>query len=125
VLSEQRPETNKIFGSGMTNDEAAGLAIDSSWLATYQNQGLVGDVLIGSIFIFMLINAFLRPRGPARAMALYLIVYCIIASFTESGMGEASQYALDMAVAASLLLPARVAAGRGWTRVWLGRHTQD
>lgn len=125
VLSEPRPETNKIFGSGMTNDEAAGLAIDSSWLTTYQNQGLVGDVLIGSMFVFMLINAFLRPRGPARAIALYLIVYCIIASFTESGMGEASQYALDMAVAASLLLPARAAAGAALTRAWLGRPAQE
>ena len=41
VLSEPRPETNKIFGSGMSNDFAGGQAIDSSWLSTYQDQGLI------------------------------------------------------------------------------------
>jgi hypothetical protein len=112
VLSEKRPELNKLLGSGMSNDEAGGLAIDSSWISTYQNQGLVGDVLIGSMFLLILITALFRPRSPARAMALFLIIYCIIASFTETGMGEASQYALDMALAASLLMPAGASAAR-------------
>ena len=47
--------------------------------------------------------AFTRTRGPTRALALYLIVYCLIASFSESGLGGASQYLLDLSVAASLL----------------------
>jgi O-Antigen ligase len=111
VLSEQRPELNMLLGSGMSNGAVDGAQnpavdgrpIDDSWLETYQNQGLVGDILDAAIFLSILFIALLRPRGPARAMALFLLVYCFIASFTETGMGDASTYLLDMTVAASLL----------------------
>jgi hypothetical protein len=112
VLSESRPETNKILGSGMTNDGVInqgpgleGLPIDNSWVATYQNQGVVGCVLEGCMFLVLLLTALLRPRGPTRALALYLIVYCLFASYTDTGMGEASIYLLDLSLAASLLVP--------------------
>jgi hypothetical protein len=52
----------------------------------------------------LLIAAF-RPRGPTRALALFLLVYCLIASFTETGLGQASTYMLDLTIAASLLAP--------------------
>jgi O-antigen ligase len=115
VFAAQRPLTNKIFGSGLSNGGVNapphtglnGLPIDSGWVLTYQDQGIFGDVLEGAIFLFLVLTAVMRPRGPARAMALFLIVYCLIASFTESGMGVASAYLLDLTVAASLLaLPA-------------------
>ena len=113
VLSEPRPDTNKIFGSGLSNGGVVGsspavngLPIDSSWILTYQDQGLVGVVLEGVMFTVLLAIALLRPRSPARAIALFLIVYCLCASFTESGMGEASAYLLDLTVAASLLVSA-------------------
>ena len=111
VLSEPRPETNKIFGSGLSNGSVIGqnaavngLPIDSSWIATYQDQGIVGVVLEAVMFLVLLGMALVRPRGPARALALFLIVYCLFASFTETGMGEASTYLLDLTVAASLLV---------------------
>ena len=43
-------------------------------------------------------------RGPRRAVALFLIVYCLVSSITETGIGDASPYLLDLVVAASLLL---------------------
>jgi O-antigen/teichoic acid export membrane protein len=112
VFSEPRPEVNKILGSGMTNGGVVGAAdpsddglpIDSSWVATYQNQGLLGDILEGVSFLVLLTVALLRPRGPARAMAIFLIVYCLISAFAETGMGDASSFLLDLALAASLLL---------------------
>ncbi|MGP8205044.1 MAG: O-antigen ligase family protein [Acidimicrobiales bacterium] len=115
VLSEPRPETNKILGSGMGNGSVVGasdpaydgLPIDGSWVATYQNQGLVGDVLEGVVFLVLIMTAMLRPRGPSRAMAVFLIVYCLIASFTETGLGDASTYLLDLTLAASLLAAPR------------------
>jgi hypothetical protein len=103
VFSNPRPEPNVILGSGLSNDSFNGLAIDSSWVATYEDQGIVGDVFDGAILLVLFLIALLRPRGPARAMALYLIVYCLVASFFETGLGNASTYALDLAVAASLL----------------------
>lgn len=112
VLSESRPETNKIFGSGLTNDSLIdqypavdGLPIDSSWIATYQNQGIVGCVLEAVMFGLLLLLALLRPRGPTSAMALFLILYCFVSTFTQTGMGEPSIYLLDLTVAASLLVP--------------------
>ncbi len=118
VLSAPRPETNKIFGSGMTNDGVMnqntpalnGLPIDSSWIATYQNQGIVGCIIEGIIFLLLILTALMRPRGPTRALALFLIVYSLISSYTETGMGEASPHLLDLALAASLLVP-RAALG--------------
>jgi hypothetical protein len=111
VFSEPRPETNKILGSGLSNGSVVGhpnpdlngLAIDSSWIATFQDQGMAGDVLEAAMFLVLLVAALLRPRGPTRAIALFLIIYCLVASFTESGMGTASAYLLDLTVAASLL----------------------
>lgn len=115
VLSEPRPETNKIFGSGLSNGSVIGqnaavngLPIDSSWIATYQDQGIVGVVLEAVMFLVLLGMALIRPRGPTRAVALFLIVYCLFASFTETGMGEASTYLLDLTLAASLLVPPAV-----------------
>ena len=111
VLSTNRPTSNVLFGSGLTNDSvnnssnpaANGLPIDSSWISIYQDQGIVGEVLVSAAIVLLLLAALSRARGPTRAMALFLIVYCIIAGISESGLGGASQYLLDLTVAASLL----------------------
>ena len=55
--------------------------------------------------------------GPRRAVALFLIVYCMVASVTETGLGDASPYLLDLVVAASLLVSRR----SGWRREGPGR----
>ena len=111
VLSTHRPTTNVLFGNGLTNDSVNnssnpatnGLPIDSSWISIYQDQGIVGEVLVSAALVLLLLTALCRARGPTRAMALFLIVYCIIAGVSESGLGGASQYLLDLTVAASLL----------------------
>jgi len=112
VLSEPRPETNKLLGSGMTNDSVQngvpgenGLPIDSSWIATYQNQGVVGCVLLGLSFLILVLLALRRPPGVTRALALFLIAYSVFSSFTETGAGEATPHLLDVTLAASLLVP--------------------
>ena len=105
LVNAPRPEDNVIFGQGLSNDSFNGLPIDNSWLAVYQDQGILGDVLCGLIMLSLLLIAAFRPRGPARALALFLLVYCLIASFTETGLGGASTYMLDLTIAASLLVP--------------------
>jgi O-antigen ligase len=104
VVTAPRAKTQVLFGSGLSNTTFGGRPIDDAWLAVYQDQGLVGDVLAGLILLSLLFTAVIRPRGPARALALFLIVYCICASYTEVGLGDASPYLLDLAVAASLLM---------------------
>lgn len=103
VLSDPRPETNKILGSGISNESIDGLSIDDTWMATYLDQGIVGDVLVGSFVLLLLVLAIMRPRGPPTAVALFLVVYCMVASVTETGLGGATPYLLDLTVAASLL----------------------
>jgi O-Antigen ligase len=111
LLASPRTEVNTLFGYGLSNDSFNGLSIDSSWLATYQDQGLVGDVIDGLVLLALLIVALTRPRGPGKAIALFLIVYCAIASYTETGLGQPSTYLLDLAVAMSVLMPPLVAEG--------------
>jgi hypothetical protein len=106
LLNSPRPVDNLIFGFGLSNNSFAGLPIDDSWLAIYQDQGIFGDVLCALIMLSLLLIAAFRPRGPTRAIALFLLVYCLIASFTETGLGQASTYMLDLTIAASLLVPA-------------------
>jgi O-antigen ligase len=104
VIEQPRTEVNTLFGYGMSNDGFNGLPIDSSWYSTYLDQGLFGDVIDGAVLLLLLLIAFFTPRGPRRAVAIFLVVYCFIASFTETGLGEASPYLLDLAVAMSVLM---------------------
>jgi hypothetical protein len=105
LVNAPRPIDNIIFGQGLSNDSFNGLSIDDSWLSVYLDQGLVGDVLVALIMISLIIIAAFRPRGPDRAVALFLLVYCLIASLTETGLGQASTYLLDLTIAASLMVP--------------------
>jgi len=105
VLDQPRTEANTLLGYGMSNDGFDGIPIDSSWLAIYQDQGLVGDVLDGLVLVSLLVVALISPRGPGRAVALFLVVYCGVESFTQTGLGQPSTDILDLAVAMSLLMP--------------------
>jgi hypothetical protein len=104
LVAAPRTEVNTLFGYGMSNDSFGGLSIDSSWLAAYLDQGLVGDALDGLTLLALLVLALLRPRGPGRAIALFLVVYCAVSSYTEVGLGQPSSYLLDLAVAMSVLM---------------------
>ncbi len=105
VFSAPRSEMEQLFGSGPSDQSFNGLPIDSAWVAAYVDQGWFGVTVQASIFLVLLLMAAARPRGPHRAIALFLIFYCLVASFTETGLGTASPYVLDLAVAAALLTP--------------------
>jgi O-antigen/teichoic acid export membrane protein len=103
LLNQPRSEAEVLFGDGLSNKSYQGLPIDDSWLAAYQDQGLVGDVLIGAFLLALLGAAVKAPPGRGRALALFLIAYGLIASYTEVGLGDASPYLLEMTLAAALL----------------------
>ena len=111
VVSLPRSEFEVLFGFGLSNNSFNGLAIDSNWLATYVDQGLFGLALCATVLIFLFVTACFRPRGAQRALALFLVTYCLFASYTETGLSQPSSYLLDLTLAASLLaapLAARV-----------------
>ena len=105
LLAFPRNKFQEIFGFGLSNSSFNGLPIDSNWLASYQEQGLFGVVLCAAILVFLLVTAYFQPRGVQRALALFLVTYCLIASFTEVGFTDVSPYLLELTLAASLLVP--------------------
>ena len=106
LLASPRDKFQMIFGFGLSNASFNGLPIDSNWLASYQEQGLFGVVVCTAIMLFLLVTAYFQPRGVQRALALFLVTYCLVASYTEVGFTDASMYLLDLYLAASLLVPA-------------------
>jgi hypothetical protein len=103
ILGLDRSWWGDVFGSGLSNKSFNGLSIDSNWLAVYLDQGWFGIAIDAFLLLLLIFLAVTQQRGIRRAVALFLVVYCIIASITETGLGDASPYLLDLVVAASLL----------------------
>jgi len=116
AAQQERTLLQELFGTGLGNKSFNGLPIDSNWVATRLELGRFGVTIVVALLLVLLLAAVTRPAGPRRAIALFLIVYCLTASFTETGLGDASPYLLELAVAASLLasqpLFARQVVGR-------------
>jgi hypothetical protein len=110
LLAAPRTISEQIFGIGLTNKSFDGLPIDSSWLAIYHEQGYLGLTIVVAFLLTLFGVAALRPPSLTRAIALFLIVYCVIASYTEAGLGDASPYLLNLTVAAVLLANVRPGA---------------
>jgi O-antigen ligase len=103
LIAAPRTLSEKLFGVGLTNKSFDGLPIDSSWLAVYQEQGYIGLALVAAFLLTLFGVAALRAPSQTRAIALFLIVYSVIASYTEAGLGDASPYLLNLFLAAVLL----------------------
>lgn len=103
-LATQQSPTEKLFGVGLTNNSFGGLPIDNGWLAVYHDMGLIGVAIVAAFLAVLVVAAVTRPPSPSRACAIFLIVYCLVASYTQVGPGFASTYQLHLVVAAALLV---------------------
>jgi len=103
LFAQPRPLLEQLFGSGLSNKSFNGLAVDSTWASAYLDEGWFGMTVIASMLLLLLLLAATRERGPQRAVALFLTVYCLVAAFTETGLSDASPYLLDLTIAATLL----------------------
>ncbi|MEU9244339.1 O-antigen ligase domain-containing protein [Streptomyces sp. NPDC048385] len=112
LLAAPRTTSEQVLGVGLGDKSFGGLPIDNSWLAVYNEQGLIGVTLVAVIIVVLGGVALLRPPSLERACAIFLISYCAIASYTEAGLGDASPYLLHLALAASLLAAPAAAAPR-------------
>jgi hypothetical protein len=110
IFGLERPWLDELFGSGLSNKSFNGLPIDSNWLAVYLDQGWFGLFVDAALLLFLILLAVTHRRGIRRAVALFLVTYCLVASISETGLGDASPYLLNLVVAASLL--ATPAGGR-------------
>lgn len=103
LLDAPRTWFEDLFGTGLSNKSFDGLPIDNSWYAVFHEQGYLGVVIVALFLVTLLLVAVSRPPSPARACAIFLIVYCITASWTEAGLGDASPYLLHLMIAGGLL----------------------
>lgn len=103
VLNLPRTRFQEIFGFGLSNASINGLPIDSNWLASYMQEGLMGVVVCAAMVVFLALAAVFHDSRTRRALALFLVVYCLVASFTEDAFTDVSTYLLHLVVAASLL----------------------
>jgi hypothetical protein len=114
LLAFPRDKLHEIFGFGLSNASFNGLAIDSNWYASYEMLGLFGVIVCIAILLFLIAAAAFQVNRAHRAIALFLIFYCLAASFTEVGFTDASTYMLDLTLAASLLVPPIVRSRRAF-----------
>jgi hypothetical protein len=103
IFALRRPRLEELFGSGLSNKSFNGLPIDSNWLAVYLDQGWFGLFVDAALLLVLILIAVTHRRGVRRAVALFLVTFCFVASISETGLGDASPYLLDLVVAASLL----------------------
>jgi hypothetical protein len=111
LVAFPRTKFQVLFGFGLSNKSFNGLPIDSNWLASYNDQGLFGVAICAAILLFLLVKAYFQPRGVQRALGLFLVTYCLVASLTEVGFTDVSPYLLELSLAASLFVSS--AADRG------------
>jgi hypothetical protein len=105
VLNAPRDRFQVLFGYGLSNKSFNGLPIDSNWMAAYYDLGLVGVSICFICLVFVFVSGYLKPRSPATAIALFMVTYLAVTSYTETGLSDASAYLLELAMAASLVLP--------------------
>ncbi|MER5203545.1 O-antigen ligase domain-containing protein [Streptomyces sp. NPDC002825] len=110
LLAAPRTTGEKVFGTGLGDKSFDGLPIDNSWLAVYDEQGLLGVTIVAAMILVLGAVALLRPPSLPRACAIFLISYCALSSYTEVGLGDASAYLLHLTLAASLLVAPAAAA---------------
>src|ERR1700691_137812 len=105
LLIFPRNKFQEIFGFGLSNSSFNGLPIDSNWLSSYDELGLFGVAICAIMFIYLITATRIQARGMERALALFLVVYSLVASFTETSITDVSPYLLEVTLAASLLVP--------------------
>jgi len=108
LLNRDRSFDDLLIGIGLTDKSFNGLPIDSAWLSAYNELGMAGVAIAAALLLVLLVGAILRPPSPQRTIAIYLVAYSCVASYTEVGLGDASPYLLNLCVAAALIaVPAR------------------
>jgi hypothetical protein len=104
VIHARRDLFHSVFGNGLSNNAFNGLPIDSNWIAAYWDLGFLGVAICAALLLFVLVSAYFRPRSPQRALAVYLAIYLLVRSITETGLNDVSVNLLELTLAASLLV---------------------
>jgi hypothetical protein len=99
----------ELFGIGYGDKSIDGLPIDNGYLATYHEAGKIGLVIVCVAMAVILLRAFSYPKAANRAMAIFLLTFVAVASYTETGIGDMSAYVMHVLLAGILLTPLTLA----------------
>jgi hypothetical protein len=109
VYSFPRTGFQELFGIGYGDKSIYGLPIDNGYLAAYQETGKVGLVAACAIMVILLLKALAYPKTSNRALAIFLITYVAVASYTETGIGDMSAYVMHLVLAGAMVTPIVIA----------------
>jgi len=99
----------ELFGIGYGDKSIDGLPIDNGYLATYHEAGKIGLVIVCTAIAVILLRAFAYPKAANRALSIFLLAFVVVASYTETGIGDMSAYVMHILLAGILLTPLTLA----------------
>jgi MFS family permease len=103
VYDWPRDPYQRLFGVGYGDKSVEGLPIDGGYVATFHETGTLGLVVAITIMSVLALCAMLDRRPANRAVALFLVTFVAIASYTETGIGDMSAYVLHLVLAFTVL----------------------
>jgi hypothetical protein len=95
----------ELFGVGYGDKSIEGRPIDNGYLATYHELGKVGLAVTILVIAVLALRALACRRPANRALAVFLVTFVAIASYTETGIGDMSPYVMHLIVAGALVSP--------------------
>jgi hypothetical protein len=114
----------ELFGIGYGDKSIDGLPIDNGYLAAYHEAGKIGLVIVCTAMAVITLRAFAYPKAANRAMAIFLVGFVAVASYTETGIGDMSAYVMHVLLAGILLTPLTLAqSGDHFQRVTPGARS--
>jgi hypothetical protein len=102
----------ELFGVGYGDKSIDGVPIDNGYLATYHEIGKVGLVAVLVVLAVLAVRTLAHTAPANRALAVFLIAFVAIASYTETGVGDMSAYVMHLVLAGAMLAPCTL-GGRG------------
>ncbi len=96
VLDFKRTTMQRYFGLGLSNKTVFGRAIDNGWLAIFHTQGFIGIGIVAVLLLVLLGKVGFERDPLARSIALFLVCYSLVSSYSETGIGDVSFYFLGL-----------------------------
>jgi O-antigen ligase len=94
----------ELFGMGYGDKSIDGIPIDNGYLATYHEVGKVGLVVVVTILVVLAARALVEATPANRALAVFLVTFVAIASYTETGIGDMSAYVMHLVLAGAMVV---------------------
>jgi hypothetical protein len=111
VLEQESSIRTVLLGHGLGNKgivlrrgegDIGVMAIDNGWLSLLWETGWLGVTLVLCAVAAALVTAWRAPTPYIRAAAMFLIVYVVLASITETGLSDLSSLTLHLLVASAV-----------------------